>query len=476
MSILQYKYKAHRLVNTLFYVIVFVIGFLLGFGAKKIDFNNLLSQVLMIDNVSAYTIYDKDDIKIDERKIYDLFSLNENFDIEIYSNIICSISYTTSSIPEESGDYLYCFAYKPNDINYFTYSTTSSLGYVYKIKAETEFSFYRFSYFLKDDTYPNNVEMLTYGTNATATHIFYTENGPYSNFNLPGLSESSNANINKLDFEGVNLQFNENLFKDNPDFKEVCVDSSRYFAISSDSFVNESSIFSDFLWFPYGLYGLYEASYSKSENKIIYFDNASATSHYYFTCKEVIDESFDENSGLKYLLFDNSYYSYDNRYLYYGWSAFPFDVSYSNVHTSIPVFYFENPVTYSSIGNNIHGGSGTRLEFDDGLEEPLEYCFYIKNNYHVVYLEVDEFGDYYGDIITPNGNLHISSNNNKDDISSGGLMSQVNEFINEIKDTINFIKDNVYDFYLSMPLLFRMFLVSIFVILIVNLIIGMVVK
>ena len=55
-------------------------------------------------------------------------------------------------------------------------------------------------------------------------------------------------------------------------------------------------------------------------------------------------------------------------------------------------------------------------------------------------------------------------------------MSQVNKFINEIKDTINFIRENIYNFYLSMPLLLRMFLISIFVILIVKLIIGMVVK
>ena len=56
MSILKYKYKAHKFINYAFYVVVFIAGYLLGFGAEKIDFNKLVSQFLMIDNAKALEI------------------------------------------------------------------------------------------------------------------------------------------------------------------------------------------------------------------------------------------------------------------------------------------------------------------------------------------------------------------------------------------------------------------------------------
>ena len=38
MGILNLKCKAHKMVNILFYGVVFVIGFLIGFLGNKIDF------------------------------------------------------------------------------------------------------------------------------------------------------------------------------------------------------------------------------------------------------------------------------------------------------------------------------------------------------------------------------------------------------------------------------------------------------
>ena len=105
-----------------------------------------------------------------------------------------------------------------------------------------------------------------------------------------------------------------------------------------------------------------------------------------------------------------------------------------------------------------------------------EYCFYIKKQYEVTSVNVDEFNDYYGTVPTPNGDLDFSTSFIKDNIEASGLMSQVNTFISKIKDTLDFIGDYIYEFYLSMPLLLRMFLISILVILIVKFIIGMVVR
>lgn len=73
MSILSYKYKAHKLVNTLFYLIIFAIGFIMGSGVKDTKISNILSNILMIDNVSAYTIDTQGDMKFDEDFIYNMF-------------------------------------------------------------------------------------------------------------------------------------------------------------------------------------------------------------------------------------------------------------------------------------------------------------------------------------------------------------------------------------------------------------------
>lgn len=56
MKILNLKYKMHKIVNYVFYLIIFIFGFLLGFSAEKIDFSKLISEVLFIDSVNAYTV------------------------------------------------------------------------------------------------------------------------------------------------------------------------------------------------------------------------------------------------------------------------------------------------------------------------------------------------------------------------------------------------------------------------------------
>ena len=53
MKILSLKYKMHRLVNLVFYLAIFIFGFLLGFATDKININELISNFLFIDNVNA---------------------------------------------------------------------------------------------------------------------------------------------------------------------------------------------------------------------------------------------------------------------------------------------------------------------------------------------------------------------------------------------------------------------------------------
>ncbi len=73
MNILKYKYKAHKLVNSVFYLIIFLVGFLMGLGVKKINFNKLISNFLMINTVHAYTIDSKNEIEFNEEFIYNAF-------------------------------------------------------------------------------------------------------------------------------------------------------------------------------------------------------------------------------------------------------------------------------------------------------------------------------------------------------------------------------------------------------------------
>lgn len=91
MKILKLKYKMHKLVNCIFYIGIFIFGFLLGFSAEKINFNKLISQVLFIDSASAETVEEC-------RDSYNLFNVTN------YENIVYTlknnptISLTTDSI------------------------------------------------------------------------------------------------------------------------------------------------------------------------------------------------------------------------------------------------------------------------------------------------------------------------------------------------------------------------------------------
>ena len=87
MSILSYKYKAHKFINYAFYVVVFIVGFLLGFASDKINYNKLISQVLMIDNVQAYE-FKQQKVTVNEEWIYNTLTQNlEGCDINVHNKI-----------------------------------------------------------------------------------------------------------------------------------------------------------------------------------------------------------------------------------------------------------------------------------------------------------------------------------------------------------------------------------------------------
>lgn len=479
MDILKYKYKAHKFVNYAFYLIIFLIGFLIGFSTNKIDINKLISQFLMIDSVyavepisttdygdyilSEYAI-NYSDISVqptsstyyNEEYVYNLFKdvmrlSGLGYDFIDYSNVF--ISYRSSSYKS------YKYYFSSSD---FTGSTSNLFSYgpvvLFEITSNGFISLYT----------------QTYDEGITSTNMSLYS-GSLSNTVYS--STTSNISVtNVLNFSSFKLKFNKNLFKDNSNFKEVCVKNNKVFAItrSTSSEINEYFDY-DYIWFPYGLDGLAKGLYDSSlEDKISFYTKQDTFGYYWFKNKKNIDNYF--TTDIPRLEFEAK--GYTDKYSYYGWSAHYFRMYFEGENTQFTIFEFKNPtqLTHNDKTNTDHGGGGLRLDFDNEVETFKDYCFYIKNEYEVQYLNIDEFNDVYGQIITPNGIIEISTSYNKNNLSSGGLMSQVNYFIKQIKGTIDFIRETVYDFYLSLPLLVRMFLISLFVILIVKFIIEMVVR
>ena len=192
MSILKYKYKAHKFINYIFYIIVFLVGFLIGFSTEKINFNKLISQVLMIDNVSAAIIDNYN--TFDEEFIYNSFTLNSEFDINEYPYIGCKY-YNLSSYPT-----LYCFALNKDDLEKATY-TTGSTGGLRNVTINGLSGYYYFNYRISNSSYVNRS---TYNTSTSLTGVYTQEGNIHSwirtNFDFPGITSSSYMAKNVLDF------------------------------------------------------------------------------------------------------------------------------------------------------------------------------------------------------------------------------------------------------------------------------------
>lgn len=213
MSILKYKYKAHKFINYIFYIIVFLVGFLIGFSTEKINFNKLISQVLMIDNVSAYT-----SSSLNEEIIYNKFSSSfENFDIEKYSEIIC---YTNGS---SSTDIILCWAFEngTHEDLYFTstYNTTNTRGSIKGVKGHYTYLIYLNSSFDVTYTYFNNgndVINLGWGsgyftwTNIDLNPIIDNSSdltNSQKNAKKNAISSSTNSYFIPLDFEDYMVKY-----------------------------------------------------------------------------------------------------------------------------------------------------------------------------------------------------------------------------------------------------------------------------
>lgn len=468
MSILQYKYKAHRLVNTLFYIIIFVIGFVLGFGANKIDFNKLISQVLMIDNVQALdaTRYDcgSNCIELQNLPNIDNYSnylfieqlftelntnLETNFDISDYDHVVIR-DLSSSTIQH----YIYTFSKSKLIVDgYYLEGTDDSIVFGIRI---TESILY---YYINDYKNVEEGELLysTGGDKFSSENTIGTLNNEYS-FELTNVFKE--------------ITFNENLFKDNPDFKEVCVNSYDTFSVTSNQITgideNGDNYFKDydFMFFPYRVNGITTYIYDTTKENNVYIpenDNNIEDRFlgwwYFLNNKEVIDGIYDKENPGNYL----KQKGYTDKYSYYGYMVVPIEMDFRVDKHYYPVFWFKDPY----------------IELVDGTRrlDSEKYCFYIKNEYDVNILNHDSMGDVYGDITILGGTTSSeSTSQNKNDLNNSTLLNTLYSLLTRLRSTIDFINYHIELLFFSLPLLFQMFIISVFLIFTLKVIINMIVR
>lgn len=427
------KYQAHKLVNIIFYIIVFLIGFYMGVMGQKIGIRDLFSKFLFIDNVEAL-----------ESQYYHCYSTDDCFDVPTILDNGNSGSWDNSS-------YIYrMFNYYVNKFNYVAdFSNFNNiLVYYTSYGSSTDLTYY-----FSSTGFTGSLSNFSIGSSITITYnftdnswlIFTSPNNRTISRSYYSYTASTQENLNSnflISYDNY-YSFNENFFANNNDFKQVCVNPKNAFAISTTEQVND---YADFIWFPYNIITLQSASYNTGNSELIFSDDSD---HYFFNSYDLIDKVFDSNIGLPIFPYAQnnlmpSIYPYNSRYNYYGWNAYPFGVS--NMLTDNPIFrvfkFSENFITAELSDYGIaHGGGGRRHEYDlnDTTNDNLQQCFYINKVFNVYELFQDSNGNFYGTVDTPNGSIDIYSNPINDfsffsnfNDNSHGLLSIITSPLNAI--------------------------------------------
>lgn len=527
MNIMECKYKAHRFINNIFYFIVFAIGFILGF-------------TLNCFNVKAYTINDTiNKISVDEDYIINAFSKNSDFNFENYSYFACLFrgSYNRClAFRNDYVDYLRFGAFSsynrgygispslvPSNLDissfdYFYFDTKKNFDdiVVYKV------GFSKNGNFLANVPYMWNADDFKSFVKGMYTNykLSYTNNHGLSSSDLANI-ESIHSSYNVLNFEKFKkLEMNDTLFDNDTNFKKVCVNSNDTFSITTDKSnmtddeYNEYGYYigshHDFIWFMNDYYGIYTYIYDNYYENNVYIPKEGIYSNhdfyisngagFPFTDKEHIDFMFSDNDNLFEKKFSLFGYNVTDKYKYFGYTAYPFEYYYNqnevvdeNVentfsHEWFNIFSFDTPKYFVPGSSCTEGTSGSSSDLDGSnkiywkcvngsiLAFPEKSCFYIKKEYIVNILKKDNFNDDYGSVDTPWGKEDISTTLNFKNQDVNSSMFNVLTFLNEIKGTIMFINTNIYDFFNSMPVIVKMFILTFITILFVKMVIDMILR
>lgn len=365
-------------------------------------------------------------------------------------------------------------------------------SYVFAVASGNSYSFYfsKNEFYMTDyyHLYVNNDYLyINIDKDDQDIYLSYTQNkvNNYANilfsngiksdkFATTSASMDNSRIVKRLDFTDKTLEFNKNLFKDNENFKQVCVYENKPFTITT---TDTEGIY-DFIWFLGDLKGLYKYEYTNQESSdnstnLLKYNDEIAQEHYYFKDFITINNYYSDSVIANYF----NHTGYTDKYAYYGYSAYRFTFLYDSETKNIlmPIFEFKNP--------KLEGSFGSLFEFDtikiDTELKQKKYCFYIKNKYTVSEINTNEFGDYVIDSVpTPGGDYSGETTYNKDKVqeNASGFINYINNFISKIKPTIDFINNQILNLYNSMPSIVRLFIISVFVIFIIVLILRMVIK
>ncbi len=441
---------------------------------------------IFITNISAYTA-ETYYLKVENVENYVLEHVPDNdkwtdFDISNYPYVLINLMNTrTKSIGVyffKSLEQLNAVTIEKNQYGISIYSGNDFCGYTFRV----------------DGIYDQDLGC-TGGSGGYISTYFSTnynyKDAIITNFDISKLKindvsdgahtvEEVNKLIYKLDFSNFGkVEFKDDLFSSNLDFKEVCVPVNKTFGITFADGHEYNDVFGhtafDFIWFKHGVTGLtiqyYDTladGYIKDVDDITLnpdepnFFNAS----FWLRSKEVINYAWSiPNISSVFTRTGMGYENY-SKYDFYDYTFYPIVIDFNDYgkdkHFMFPIFYFNSP--------GIHYVDSDNVDYSDN------YCFYLKKDYDVVVFNKDEFGDIYGSVNTPDGKTDVTSTNKRDSYNSDSSSSTILTFISEIKDELIFLKDSIYDFYSSMPFLLRLFIITIFNILLFKIILGMVVR
>ena len=536
MNILKCKYEAHRFVNVIFYFVVFAIGFVLGFGANKIDIKNLLSEFLMIDNVSALTEVKSGTITLPSN----LKVSKSNFNSETYIYNLFNYVVDEVGLDISFNDFfnVFGFNYQPK------YEPTANTRYYFSNSDWYSYSFNNYNQYSRTK---GDVLYLEYVSTSSFKYHYYTndDNSDYTTFG-GGDSyyvfsthdfSSSNRYIKLLDFSEFIVQFNydDSIFTEDPNknFYKYCWDFNynTLFAVIPNKELYDSVASSEDNEHTIGggFYGFGDLSSIQRGTYVspVIGKNQSIVDMMFgkkFENLQDIVEKTDNlktdgelqarytgvglspniTSGTPLSVIDtansNTYFN-DNlqklKYAYYFNYFYYFDVLGNKKYN---IFKYEPTCEYKKVADYKVGvtcanqNGAKTYEFTTKTNDILSMkteaisqlissdissniCIYVPKDYKVSVLkENHDLGGIEGSVELPDGSLESFFSTIDDEKDSSSLVSKVGKFIDKISGSLEFIKTQVYNFYCSMPSLVQMFILSVLTILIVGVIIGMVVR
>lgn len=450
---IQAKYKAHRFVNYIFYIIVFLLGFFVGTGLKKLNFNNIFN-FLLIDDVNAYSFTVGSNTITEEWIVDKLSSQYSDFSVNSFPYIIVQISKNSVSSSVRGVSFLALSEEAYNNMIWSTYGTN---GFHFSFGTSSTGNFIFNKYFFSSSSWQKN-ETHSRNNATDVSPSSFNGNWEYDNtynrvatdFDIPNISSSLNVNLNQLNFSAYmdNPTLNNGSIFENSshyDFNKYCWDFQEetlftvlpnhnlYSAIDLNNYDGKYTFRNGF--YSFGYVGNFSSShnvergkytkiwYTPTPNAIlasigIPFSDLSDITHNfdYLTDTQALNSRYyNLFDGLHlYDTLNNDTYYLDNldllKYSHYFSSEYSFDATgvYSyNIFKYTPHCEFD----LDGIGGAITGNRTCINQNGDEVHltvlQPFEtsLCIYVPKTYNVSILQENSQDGMSGTVLLPNGDV-----------------------------------------------------------------------